>query len=64
LKIVPWGQVELDNRDQGTSPPLKELQVAQGQHTIRITNTKFPVVIQTITVKSGEKITIKHKFAD
>jgi hypothetical protein len=64
LKIFPWGQVELDNRDQGTSPPLKELQVAQGQHTIRITNTKFPVVIQTITVKSGEKITIKHKFAD
>lgn len=64
LKILPWGQVELDNRDQGTSPPLKELQVAQGQHTIRITNTKFPVVIQTITVKSGEKITIKHKFAD
>jgi hypothetical protein len=64
LIILPWGKVELDDRWQGISPPLKELQVAEGKHVIRISNTTFPVVTRNITVKSGEKIKIRHTFAN
>jgi hypothetical protein len=64
LIILPWGRVELDDRWQGISPPLKELQVAEGKHVIKISNTTFPVVIRNITVKSGEKIKIRHTFAN
>jgi hypothetical protein len=64
LVILPWGKVELDDRWQGISPPLKELQVAEGKHVIKISNTTFPVVIRNITVKSGEKIKIRHTFAN
>ena len=49
---------------QGVSPPLMELQVVEGKHEIKIRNTTFPAVTQIITVKSGEKIKIKHKFAN
>ena len=64
LGILPWGEIYLDGRMQGVSPPLMELQVVEGKHEIKIRNTTFPVVTRVIMVKSGEKIKIKHKFAD
>jgi hypothetical protein len=64
MVITPWGEISLDGRIQGVSPPLLELQVVEGKHVIKISNTTFPPVTQTITVKAGERIKIKHKFAD
>jgi hypothetical protein len=64
LGIMPWGEIYLDGRMQGVSPPLLELQVAQGKHEIKIRNTTFPVATKIITVKSGEKIKIRHTFAN
>jgi hypothetical protein len=64
LVIQPWGEIYLDGRMQGVSPPLMELQVVAGTHEIKIRNTTFPTFTQTIKVKSGEKIRIKHKFAE
>jgi hypothetical protein len=64
LVVVPWGEVYLDGRKQGVSPPLMELQVAPGKHEIEIRNTRFPVYKQTIQAKVGEKINIKHTFAN
>jgi hypothetical protein len=64
LVITPWGEITLDGRIQGASPPLLELQVVEGKHVIKISNSTFPSVTKTITVKAGEKIKIKHKFAD
>lgn len=63
LVVLPWGEVYLDGRMQGISPPLLELQVAPGKHEIEIRNTKFPVYKKTIQAKVGEKIKIKHTFA-
>ncbi len=64
LVVQPWGEIYLDGRMQGVSPPLLELQVVAGTHEIKIRNTTFPTVTQVIKVKSGEKIKIKHKFAE
>jgi len=64
LVILPWGEVYLDGRKQGVSPPLMELRVVPGKHQIEIRNTSFPVYKQTIQVKVGEKLKIKHTFAN
>lgn len=64
LVIQPWGEIYLDDRMQGVSPPLMELQVVPGQHEIKIRNTTFPAFTKIIIVKPGEKIKIKHKFAN
>ncbi|MDP1634075.1 MAG: PEGA domain-containing protein, partial [Gallionellaceae bacterium] len=64
LMVQPWGEIYLDGRLQGVSPPLMELQVVAGKHEIKIKNTTFPAYTEVIRVKSGEKIKIKHKFAD
>ena len=64
IAITPWGEVYLDGRMQGVSPPLTKLQVAPGKHEIEIRNTTFPAYTQSIQVKADEKIKIKHKFAN
>ena len=64
LVVVPWGEIYLDGRKQGVSPPLLELQVAPGKHEIEIRNANFPVFKQTIQAKVGEKIKIKHTFTN
>ena len=64
LVVQPWGEIYLDGRMQGVSPPLLELQVVAGRHEIKIRNTTFPPYTQVIRVKSGQKIKIKHTFAN
>ena len=64
LVVLPWGEVYLDGRVQGVSPPLIELQVAPGKHEIEIRNANFPVYKQTVHAKVGEKIKIKHTFTN
>lgn len=64
LVILPWGEVYLDGRMQGISPPLMELQVAPGKHEIEIRNANFPAYKQVIQAKVGEKLKIKHTFAN
>lgn len=62
ISVLPWGEVYLDGRMQGVSPPLAELQVVPGKHEIEIRNTSFPVYKKLFLVKSGGVLKIRHKF--
>ncbi|MBU0689845.1 MAG: adenylate/guanylate cyclase domain-containing protein [Gammaproteobacteria bacterium] len=62
LAILPWGEIYLDGKKQGVSPPLMELQVVAGRHTLEIRNSTFPVHKQVIRVKPGANIKIRHSF--
>jgi hypothetical protein len=62
LGIAPWGEVYVDGNKKGVSPPLNRLQVAPGKHEIEIRNTAFPPYKQTVNLKPGEQLKIKHKF--
>ncbi|HXF66594.1 MAG TPA: PEGA domain-containing protein, partial [Burkholderiales bacterium] len=60
--VSPWGEVYVDGRKLGVSPPLLEAEVAPGRHTIEIRNTTFPARTETIEVKPGARIKIRHRF--
>ncbi|GAB1233976.1 adenylate/guanylate cyclase domain-containing protein [Ferrigenium sp. UT5] len=62
LSIQPWGEVYLDGKKQGVSPPLLELQVVAGKHSVEIKNSTFPVYTKKIQVKAGAQIIIRHSF--
>ncbi len=64
ITVKPWGDVYLDGKSAGASPPLTKLTVSAGEHVIEIRNTTFPVYKQSITVKPGEKLGIHYKFAN
>jgi hypothetical protein len=62
LGITPWGEVHVDGKKQGVSPPLSVLHVTPGKHKIEIKNTTFATYTKTIDLKPGSSVKIKHKF--
>ncbi len=60
--IAPWGEVYVDGKKEGIAPPLNTVQVAPGKHLIEIKNTSFSPYQQTVDLKPGEQLKIRHKF--
>jgi hypothetical protein len=51
LAVTPWGEVLVDGKSRGISPPLRELEILPGSHTIEIRNSTFPAHVR-----------IRHRF--
>jgi class 3 adenylate cyclase len=62
LSILPWGEVFVDGKSRGVSPPLRSVEVPPGSHTIEVRNTTFPVHTQRVDVRSSEPVRIRHQF--
>ena len=62
IAISPWGEVEVDGRRVGTSPPLTELNLPAGRHQIVVRNTDLPPYSSTVNVTADQPVTLKHKF--
>jgi class 3 adenylate cyclase len=62
LAITPWGEVYVDGKKQGVSPPMHDVEIAVGEHTIEVRNPGFPSHFETVNTNAGEQIRIKHKF--
>jgi len=60
--ISPWGEIIVDGKNQGVSPPLQRLQLSPGRHRIEVRNASFTPHVQIVEVKSGEQIRIRHRF--
>jgi eukaryotic-like serine/threonine-protein kinase len=62
LAVSPWGQVEVDGKPMGTTPPLNELTLSEGKHQVTIRNDDFPAHTTTVTVTPGQSTSVRHKF--
>jgi serine/threonine-protein kinase len=62
IAISPWGDIEVDGKPAGTSPPLTELSLTEGRHQIVIRNADLPPHNATINVTADQPVTLKHKF--
>jgi class 3 adenylate cyclase len=62
LAILPWGEVFVNGKSRGVSPPLRSLEVPPGTHTIEVRNTTFPAHTQRVEVRSGVPVRIRHRF--
>ncbi len=62
LAILPWGEVFVNGRSRGVSPPLRSVEVPPGTHTIEVRNTSFPTHTQRVEVRAGEPVRIRHRF--
>jgi class 3 adenylate cyclase len=60
--IQPWGEVVVNGKPGGVSPPIKSLKLAPGKYRIEIKNTTFPVHVENVDVKSRDELTIRHRF--
>jgi serine/threonine-protein kinase len=62
LAVLPWGEVLVDGKSRGVSPPLRTLDIPAGSHTIEIRNSTFRSRVEKVNLKAGEAITIRHRF--
>jgi serine/threonine-protein kinase len=60
--ITPWGEIYVDGKKRGLSPPTKELRLPPGQHTIEIRNGTFPPHTATVEVNADEAVRVTHAF--
>jgi hypothetical protein len=62
LAVKPWGEVYMDGRKMGVTPPLKRFEVAAGRHLITITNSSLPIYQREMMVEPDAKMTVTHDF--
>jgi len=62
IAVSPWGQLEIDGKPAGTSPPLTELSLPEGTHQIVIRNADLPPYSTLVSVTAGQTATLKYKF--
>jgi hypothetical protein len=63
LAIRPWGEVYVDGRKVGITPPLKSLRLAPGRHVVTIRNGTLPAYRRELVVRSGTSaVVLEHRF--
>ncbi len=62
LMIKPWGTVFVDGVQIGASPPLKNLNLSEGRHKIRVTNPGFPDFVSEVNIDKNNARAIAHEF--
>jgi class 3 adenylate cyclase len=62
LAIQPWGEIYVDDRRRGLSPPMKSLKLPPGEHQVEVRNGNFAPYKQTVVVKSNAETTVRHVF--
>ncbi len=62
LAVSPWGEVVVDGARKGLSPPLTQLTLPAGKHTIEVRNSDFEPFVTTVEVEGEKTVRIRHKF--
>jgi class 3 adenylate cyclase len=62
LAISPWGEVYVNGKSMGVSPPLQEIELPKGKHRIVVRNGSFKPFEEDFELGSNETVRIKHKF--
>lgn len=62
IAVSPWGRISVDGVPKGISPPLNELSLSEGRHTVTLSNDQFAPVTQTVIIRADEPAKIKYRF--
>jgi hypothetical protein len=62
VSIRPWGEVFVNGRSHGVSPPLNRLTLPPGKYAITVRNKAGPDYHQTLVVTAGRSAAISHTF--
>lgn len=62
VAVRPWGEVLINGRSRGVSPPLRELSLAPGRYQVTVRNASGGEHRMTLTVASNRPAAITHKF--
>lgn len=62
LDIRPWGNVSINGRRYGASPPRNSIRLAPGTYNIVVTNGDLPAHNVTVILEPGGSASVSHQF--
>lgn len=62
FSIQPWGEIFVDGKSRGVTPPMKSLKLSPGKYKLEVKNTTFPVHAENLDLKTRDEITVRHRF--
>ncbi|MGH8818264.1 MAG: hypothetical protein ACREX5_16820, partial [Achromobacter pestifer] len=62
VAVRPWGEVLINGRSRGVSPPLRELSLAPGRYQVTVRNSSSGDHSMTLTVAPNKPAAITHEF--
>ncbi len=62
LALTPWGQVEVNGKNMGVSPPLTQLTLNAGDHVVTVRNADFAPRTYRMKIEAGKTQKLVHKF--
>ena len=62
LDVKPWGEVVIDGRARGLTPPLKMLRLPEGPHRIEVRNPVGPPLLREVKITASGRVEISHTF--
>jgi hypothetical protein len=60
--ITPWGEIFVNGKSRGVTPPMKSIKLEPGKYKIEVRNTTFPPHSENLDLKARDEITVRHKF--
>jgi class 3 adenylate cyclase len=60
--VQPWGEIYVNGRARGVTPPMKSLKLDPGRYKVEIRNTTFPPHTENFDLKARDEVTVRHKF--
>jgi len=60
--VLPWGEIFLDGKRMGVSPPIRKIKISPGKHLIEVKNSTFSPYRKTVKLEAGESLKVRHKF--
>ncbi|MHB1676912.1 MAG: protein kinase domain-containing protein [Sulfuriferula sp.] len=62
FSVFPWGEIYIDGKKAGVTPPVKKLTIPAGKHKIEIKNLNFTHYSETMELKAGSSKHISYTF--
>lgn len=62
LAVSPWAEVAVDGKPVGVAPPLSQLSLPAGRHTVTLRNSGHPTHTATVTVAPDETAVVRYRF--
>lgn len=62
IAVSPWGEVEVDGRAVGITPPLVKLELSAGTHEVTVRNGDFPPFTTRVEVHPDKPVVVRHRF--
>jgi class 3 adenylate cyclase len=60
--VSPWGEIFVNGKSRGVTPPMKSIKLEPGKYKIEVRNSTFPAHVENLELKARDEITVRHKF--